>query len=305
MYQVNDSNVKVIYHGGCWDGFCAAWLFHKVHPGAEFVPAQYGQPAPDCTGKVVYILDFSYKREVMRKILSQAMFVCVLDHHKTAQAELADLTGEFCQRPDLISNPLGSELPFIWFDMNKSGGRLTWEYLWKYHYGTKYSEIWQPETGIRLNLDRAPWLVDYTEDRDLWRWNLPYSREINASLRTLPLDFEAWDLLERASNLDVMRTEGTAILRREKQIVDDHIRHAREIEMEGHKILAVNATVLFSDIAGTLAQGRPFGAAYFDRSDGKRQWSLRSNDEGIDVSEVAKLHGGGGHRNAAGFEEMQ
>ena len=48
---------------------------------------------------------------------------------------------------------------------------------------------------------------------------------------------------------------------------------------------------------------RPFGACYFDRGDGKRQWSLRSRDGAVDVAKVAKRHGGGGHRNAAGFEE--
>jgi DHH family putative phosphoesterase len=95
--------------------------------------------------------------------------------------------------------------------------------------------------------------------------------------------------------------EGSAILRREKQIIDDHIRFAREIMMDGHKILAVNATVLFSEIAGELAKDRPFGACYFDRADGKRQWSLRSRDGGVDVSEIAKSHGGGGHPCSAGF----
>lgn len=57
------------------------------------------------------------------------------------------------------------------------------------------------------------------------------------------------------------------------------------------------------DIAGELAKERPFGACYFDRQDGKRQWSLRSRDGGADVSEIAKRHGGGGHAQAAGFEE--
>ena len=73
--------------------------------------------------------------------------------------------------------------------------------------------------------------------------------------------------------------------------------------MDGHSVLVANATVLYSDIAGELAKGRPFGAVYFDRADGKRQWSLRSTDEGVDVSEIAKVHGGGGHKNAAGYEE--
>lgn len=38
-----------------------------------------------------------------------------------------------------------------------------------------------------------------------------------------------------------------------------------------------------------------------DRNDGKRVFSLRSTPDGIDVSEIAKARGGGGHRNAAEF----
>jgi nanoRNase/pAp phosphatase (c-di-AMP/oligoRNAs hydrolase) len=75
------------------------------------------------------------------------------------------------------------------------------------------------------------------------------------------------------------------------------------MQMDGHTIRAVNATVLFSEIAGELAKGMPFGACYFDRFDGKRQWSLRSDEQGVDVSLIAKAHGGGGHAHAAGFEE--
>ena len=36
---------------------------------------------------------------------------------------------------------------------------------------------------------------------------------------------------------------------------------------------------------------------------GKREWSLRSDDSRLDVSLVAQQYGGGGHRNAAGFSE--
>ena len=44
-----------------------------------------------------------------------------------------------------------------------------------------------------------------------------------------------------------------------------------------------------------------FSASYCDRADGLRTYSLRSNGE-FDVSVIAKQFGGGGHRNAAGFE---
>lgn len=293
----------VIYHAGCWDGFCAAWVARKALGDCDFVPQHYATPAPDCTGRDVYILDFSFKRPVMRQVLSQANKVVVLDHHKTAEAELAGIVDEFTMRPDLINNPPGSHLPVVWFNMDKSGGRLAWEYFWSTVYGQRFSSL-LAESGAQLNLAIAPWLVDYTEDRDLWRHKLDQSRAINAGLRSYPLDFKEWDAIDADPGSRArLATEGSAILRSEKQIIDQHVGHARETEMDGHKVLVVNATVLFSDIAGELAKGRPFGACYFDRHDGKRQWSLRSADDGVDVSEIARAHGGGGHAHAAGFEE--
>jgi oligoribonuclease NrnB/cAMP/cGMP phosphodiesterase (DHH superfamily) len=290
-YDSEEGRMKtyVLYHGGCWDGFCAAWVARRHLPAdTEYIPVQYWQPEPqmECNS-MVYLLDFSYKRPEMRNMLSQMHLVIVLDHHKTAETELAGLVDEFTMRPDLINNIPGSRLPLIHFDMSKSGGRLTWEHF---------------HGSVKPN-----WLVEYTEDRDLWRWKLDWSKEINAWLRSFPLDFELWDdfsLVGPGCGAWDMRIDsGTSIIRRESQIVDEHVRHAREIEMAGHKILAVNATVLFSDIAGELAKDRPFGACYFDNGDGLRVWSLRSRDGGIDVSEVARQFGGGGHRNAAGFEE--
>jgi len=226
-------------------------------------------------------VDFSYKRTVLSRMSQQARSLLVLDHHKTAAEDLADK---------------GFEGYAVVFDMNKSGGRLAWEYL--------YDRRLFPE-GIQdaeYSLHGAPWLVDYTEDRDLWRWRLPQSRTVNAALRSYPMTFASWDEFVSRSIAN-LALEGQSILRREQQIIDQHVQHAREIELDGHRVRCVNATVLFSEIAGELARDRPFGACYFDRQDGKRQWSLRSRDGGVDVSEIAKLHGGGGHRNAAGFEQ--
>ncbi len=254
----------VIYHANCWDGFCAAWIAWRVHnTEVDLYAAHYGQSPPDVKGRHVYIVDFSYKRPVMEQILRDAQSVVVLDHHKTAEAELEGLDG--CV-----------------FDMQRSGGRLTWEWFY-------------PDLS-------SSWLVDYTEDRDLWRWKLPNSRAVSAALRSYPLDLQQWEGFSHLRPNDFVR-EGEAILRSEAQLINQHTRNAREITVAGHKILAVNATVLFSDIAGELAKGRPFGACWFDRQDGKRQWSLRSREDGVDVSEIAKRYGGGGHAQAAGFEQ--
>jgi len=294
------NNPIVLYHGNCWDGFCAAWLLHRAFHDGEFIPVQYGQEPPEVANdknRPLFVVDFSYPRDVMFRLgAMRPGGLVVLDHHKTAQAALDGLSEE------MTCNNCGS--CEVVFDVNKSGSRLTWEWIWDNVYGKKYRDITCMTTGKKLNRNSAPWLVDYTEDRDLWRWSLPRSREITTGLRSHPLDFKVWDGFDQsADSLADLAHDGKAILRSESVIIENHVRHAREIEMDGHKILAVNATVLFSDIAGELAKGRPFGAAYFDRGDGKRQWSLRSTDAGVDVSEIAKAHGGGGHRNAAGFEQ--
>lgn len=55
-----------------------------------------------------------------------------------------------------------------------------------------------------------------------------------------------------------------------------------------------------SDAGHELAKGQPFAACYWDTPQG-RVFSLRSSADGVDVAEIAKQYGGGGHRNAAGF----
>lgn len=265
----------VIYHANCWDGFCAAWIARTALGDIEAVPAHYGTPPPDVTGRVVYIVDFSYPRDVLREMVRSAHSVVVLDHHKTAEAELAGLDEELA--PDLT----------VVFDKARSGARLTWDYFM----------VLGCYTGSR------PWLVDYTEDRDLWRHGLPYTHEINAALRSYPLDFELWDEFHDAvGQREMFKREGAAIRRLERSMVETHVRHARIETIAGHAVPVVNATVLFSEIAGELAKGHPFGACYFD-FDGKRQWSLRSDENGLDVSAIAKALGGGGHVHAAGYEE--
>lgn len=256
----------VIYHANCWDGFCAAWIAKKVLGDIEAFPANYGTEPPEVDDRDVYVLDFSYSRERMAGMRQYAKSLLVLDHHKTAQTELAGFPGAI-------------------FDMDKSGARLTWEHF-------------QGDAP-------SPWLVDYTEDRDLWRHKLLETEAVNAALRSYPLDFALWNSFEYQDPLRTFAPEGKAIRRREQQIVADHVRNAVPAPTflpQASDVLAVNATVLFSEIAGELAKGRPFGACYFTRKDGKTQWSLRSDECGVDVSAIAKQFGGGGHVHAAGFE---
>ncbi len=263
----------VLYHGpACPDGWCAAWCAWKCFGDkADYIPVQYGQEPPDVTGRNLFILDFSYRYAIMEELIRRAAALTCLDHHATAREEL---------RPLLSSRSLSGY--DIRFDMMKSGARLAWEYFF-------------PK-------EEPPSLVRFVEDRDLWLFRLHGSREVNAALSSYPKTFEAWDALHRGWYFPALLEQGTGILRYQNQLVEAICKNAREITIGDHRVLAANTCVLQSEVGEKLAEGRPFGVAWFRRLDGKVQFSLRSRQGGIDVSEVARKFGGGGHKPAAGFE---
>ena len=89
--------IVCIYHANCLDGLAAAWVVKKYfwiyHPQTtvSFIPGHYERPVLDIKNSVVYLVDFSYKREDMLKLKAANKTVIVLDHHETAAKEIGDL----------------------------------------------------------------------------------------------------------------------------------------------------------------------------------------------------------------------
>ncbi|HBL12967.1 MAG TPA: phosphoesterase [Cyanobacteria bacterium UBA11162] len=269
----------ILYHGNCYDGFGAAWAAWKcLGDSGEYIPVNYGAPLPELEDQSdVYIVDFSYPKSVLLDLEKQMKSVIILDHHKTAWEALNNLS--------LVDAVLqGSEKLGARFDMNKSGAMLAWEF-------------WHNEA--------PPDLINYIQDRDLWKFELSDSQEITGALRAYPMDFEVWDSLANPSGIERLRNEGKIILKFTNQLVDRMCQHVQWREVGGFVIPVVNASAFVSEVGNRLCELYPealFSAYYVDGSDGKRHWGLRSVGE-FDVSKVAQLYGGGGHRNAAGFVE--
>jgi len=296
----------VVYHANCADGFTAAWAVRQAMD-ADFYPGVHNEPPPDATGRDVILVDFSYPPAVMHELQRSARSMLVLDHHKSAAAELVDWS----------KAPLDSPGPVVWrmdgpdwdgcrnwehvrraqeagfcsdrgfcmiyalFDMNRSGAGIAWDF---FHPGVP-----------------RPKLVDHVEDRDLWRFALPGTREIQAAVFSYPYEFDVWDLLA-STPVETLRAQGVAIERKHQKDVAELVQVAKRHMVIGHYSVPVASLpyTLASDAGHLMAKGQPFAACYYDK-DGGRVFSLRSTDQGVDVSEVAKLYGGGGHARAAGF----
>jgi oligoribonuclease NrnB/cAMP/cGMP phosphodiesterase (DHH superfamily) len=247
----------VLYHAECSDGFGAAWALWKKFPSARFMPVKHGQPPPDgLAGRHIVMVDFSYPRPVLETLAEQAGGLLVLDHHITAQQAL-------------------DGLPFAYFDQKKSGAVLAWEWA-------------HPEP--------VPWLLQYIQDKDLWEWALPASREINAALASYPYDFHVWDNLRQ----ETLQAEGKAILRYENELVGKIAAEAVLTTFERETVPIVYSAVLTSQVGERLSGGHPFCVIWHDR-EGRRYFSLRSREQGADVAAIAAKYGGGGHTHAAGF----
>jgi hypothetical protein len=285
-----------IYHGNCADGFTAAWAVWKVFgDSVDFVPGFYGAPPPDVTGADVIMVDFSYKRPVMDALAVKARSILILDHHKTAEADLAGYPGP---DPSADSVPWDEHLECVYqggyagvvavlFDIDRSGAQLAWDF---FHPGKP-----------------RPKLVDYVGDRDLWRFELPYSREIAAWVFSHDYYFMTWENLAEVvggGGFNMAVAGGADIERKHHKDIRELLRVTRrEMVIGGHRVPVANLPyTMASDAAGAMAEAAPFAACYFDRSD-VRVFSLRSRgDGGLDVAEIAAGYGGGGHRNAAGFQ---
>ena len=254
-----------IYHGNCADGFSGAWVVRRaLGDGVEFHAGIYQTPPPDVRGKNVVLVDFSYKRQAMEKIIAEAESVLVLDHHKTAADDLKNLDGAE-----------------VVFDMERAGSKIAWDYYFP--------------------TETPPPVLLHVEDRDLWRFALPKTREIQANIFSYHYDFAVW---ERLMNSDpaVLAIEGEAIERKHfKDIAELLGVVQRRMVIGGINVPVANLPyTLVSDAAHKMAQGEAFAGCYWDTPKG-RVFGLRSANDGMDVSEIAKQYGGGGHRNAAGF----
>ena len=288
-----------IYHGNCADGFGAAWVVRKaLGSDVEFVAGIYGQEPPDVAGKDVVIVDFSYKYDILAALARKANSVIVLDHHKSAAEDLARFESfhagveEDTRRDDgatllgwktahVMANSQNGPTIACCFDMNRSGAMLAWD-----HYFPN---------------QEPPQLLRHIEDRDLWLFKLEGTREIQANLFSYPYDFEVWDQLMAADVLTLV-SDGAAIERKHHKDVAELVGVTkRRLSIGGFDVpVASLPYTLTSDAGHLMAQGEPFAACYWDTPTG-RVFSLRSTDEGIDVSEIASQYGGGGHRNASGF----
>jgi len=265
--------VVVIYHADCRDGFGAAYAaWKKFGDAASYIPlkAHINEPPEGLKDKEVYIVDFSFTKDVLQTLVDSNKKVLVIDHHISAKADVLAF-------PDNI------------FNNDHSGAVLAWQYF-------------HPDTAV-------PPLLEYVEDHDLWRFALPENREYNVALGTYEMSFESWDVLieelKDENKLINFIAKGALLAKFEDKLVAHMMTRRERVLFEGYEIWALNTSEYASILGNNLAalnlveEQTPIGIVYY-HTDGMVKISLRSIGD-HDVATIAQKHGGGGHKNAAGM----
>lgn len=296
----------VVYHGNCQDGFTAAWVIHnKLGDYPEYVAGHHGSILPPETfaGKDVLFVDFTYKKNTMLAISEFAKSIVILDHHESAEEDLASFPSFEAGDEDSYQNAMaqadddeGEDLgmcPIIaCFDMKRSGAALAWEHF-------------NPN-------QKSPFIVRTVQDRDLWRFELSATRDICAYLYSLEYSFDNWDdaneLIEDPEARQSVMFAGQAIQRKLMRDIHELLPLTKRfMEIGGILVQVANMPYFMASEAGNiLAAEMPmdFGATYWIDNDANAHFSLRSvKGTGMNVAKIAVSYGGGGHANAAGFKK--
>ena len=214
-----------------------------------------------------FFVDFSLKRDKMIQLSELVKQVIVIDHHKTAQAELVDL-------PDNVE---------VNFDMNESGATLTWQYF---------------------HTTPTPLIFEYIKDRDLWLWKLPNSKEFNEALAFLvtPNDTISFKQVLLKSEFSELVELGKILIEKQSRQVQSKLTKVADLSLDNIDFKIINITENISELGNEICieYNKP-AFMYYITKDMKVNCSLRSTNDLPDVSAVAITYGGGGHRNACGF----
>jgi len=288
------TDIYVVYHEDCLDGYGAAWAAYKLFgEEATYVPTIPTTGAnmtvfleeniPDDV--TVYAVDIAFPPEALDLLAARTKRVIILDHHQTAIDSYKDYVV-----------PTNVELHM---DPTHSGAIIAWTY---FHREKKIPEI-----------------LLYIEDRDLWKWELQDSEAILLALDAYPY---TWGTMDRLVNaLDRLKTEGQAILKYRNQMIDLQLKAAHEIRLTisewtgpdepaktEYVVPAVNCSIraVVSEVCHELLNknpSAPFVVAYRRGSDGRWWYSLRSRKGDFDVAAFAEAYAkGGGHPSAAGMD---
>lgn len=266
------------YHSGDADGVCSAAIVKRKFPEAQLCPINYGDNYSEklkvvTSDDTVIMVDFSLKPiKLMIDLALQCKAFYWIDHHADAIALAKDNKFE----------PLGIRID------GTAGCVLTWMYF----YGTN-------------NLPIAVDLVGKWDVRKLDEKSILF--HYGMDLYNLDPHLEIWKKLldNDEKTVDNVIKDGNILLAyKKKQEIQLTTSSAFDVDFGDYTALAINGYVDIDHAieAGLFDHEKHDFLLMFEKRRSNWKFSLRTKRDDVNVSEIARLFGGGGHVKASGFE---
>jgi nanoRNase/pAp phosphatase (c-di-AMP/oligoRNAs hydrolase) len=219
-------------------------------------------------------LDFSFPPEKFKLLLEQSQAIIWIDHHKT-----------------ILDHPYNTPQIAGIRSTEKAACELTWQYF--------------------MSIADLPEAVALIGDRDAWKWQFTGTASFNEGIKIWEHDrpdAPIWThLLKPASQMDALDqkileeiiNDGTKFLQYRKCICQDYMKkYGFETKLDGYHAFAQGLNMFGSEAFGDAIDHYDLCISFEYTGN---QWTVSLYSKFIDVSQIAKKYGGGGHKGAAGF----
>lgn len=288
--------MKVIHHNDA-DGYMSAKIVSTAQGlnDNDFICMDYTKELDLSLidkNELVYIVDYSLEPEMMKSLLEITKHVIWIDHHKTAIDKYKDF-------PDV------DKIKGFRFDGISATG-LAWLYMRGLTVNTgNYTKDYY---YMMTKLEKAPLSVQLINDWDVWNHfksdTKPFMIALNSEIEcwTSPNNSFWYDLYKNGSFVKELVEKGKIMTEfRDGWASKFRFNYGFTINLEGHKVFCLNLGNANSEYFGDLID--KFDAVMTFCYKGTLNLfnaSIYSNGN-VDVSEIAKKFGGGGHKGASGF----
>lgn len=279
----------LVTHGGCPDGIASAIIVRQALPNIEVRFVKYGQASREKlqAESCILFVDMTPPRERAQEFVDAGAIV--LDHHKS-QRDIVEMFGERGVYADNETDAerilSGAGLAHAYV-LNPLTDRETRDAFWLSRL-VGIRDTWHKESA-EWDDAQAMAAVLFFQGADHW---LPVTgcELANGSIVPEKTDLE----FGRALMAERMRRAKSAAA----GAFRTHIGKLSVAILEGNPDVISDASDFLSDEGADIVAG--FSYSVSDDDDIKMTVQLRSRDR-VDVSELAKALGGGGHKHAAGF----
>jgi oligoribonuclease NrnB/cAMP/cGMP phosphodiesterase (DHH superfamily) len=316
-------NILAITHGPlCMDGAGSSWVIHnhyknqcnetthynvvhfRVDPSKAFdtINSKFKDVEPGFFSHVISC-DVGYSGKDIQSLIKMFPEIVIIDHHISSLRDIA-----IFYNPDKkidtksIDTIIASQPtlpPNYMYDNDESGATLAWKYF--------NGDVPAPKT------------IQYIKDRDIWKFELPDSKKITTGifemLEANPDNWSSWDKfiadedIHLSQALDIGRVICCLNNRRIVELSTKFRQFNYEFGGKIYKGAHLNTTEHISDLGNYVVNMKDADDKFmydfavmwrYNENDDVYNCSFRSRND-VDVSDICRKYGGGGHSTAAGM----